>query len=379
MSTAGLRKTLADLVSINSVNPAYAHGQTEEQIQRYVRAFFEERGFETFAQHVMPGRENMIARLPGRDDSIPLVFEAHCDTAGIEGMDAPFCPTIRDSRMYGRGTCDTKAGLAAMMWALADLKRSGKSPKCEVWAVSAVDEEHAYQGVVKLSMGLKAQGAVVSEPTQMRMAVASKGCIRARITLRGKAAHSSKPEVGINAITHMARWLGELEEEQARLTLRRHRLVGSPTFNVGMIEGGTQVNIVAAACTITIDRRLIPGEDPDEVMADYRRMLAMFQDRYPGLQAEMEAPMMKDWPLETSLHSSIVRCTSEVLCGFGLSPEPVGVPFGSDASKLANVAIPSIILGPGNIDQAHTSQEYVELLQLEQAFEVYRQIMVEFE
>ncbi len=183
MSTAGLRKTLADLVSINSVNPAYAHGQTEEQIQRYVRAFFEERGFETFAQHVMPGRENMIARLPGRDDSIPLVFEAHCDTAGIEGMDAPFCPTIRDSRMYGRGTCDTKAGLAAMMWALADLKRSGKSPKCEVWAVSAVDEEHAYQGVMKLSMGLKAQGAVVSEPTQMRMAVASKGCIRARITI----------------------------------------------------------------------------------------------------------------------------------------------------------------------------------------------------
>jgi acetylornithine deacetylase len=294
-------------------------------------------------------------------------------------MEAPLVPTIQDGRMYGRGTCDTKAGLAAMMWAIADLKRSGKTPRCEVWVVSAVDEEHTYRGVAKLSIGLKAQGAIVSEPTQMRMAVASKGCIRARITMRGRAAHSSKPEMGINAITHMTRWLSELEEEQARLTQRRHWLVGSPTFTVGLIEGGTQVNIVPAICTITVDRRLIPGEDPDEVMSDYRRMLATFQERNPGSQAEMEAPMVKDWPLETSLHSSIVRCASEVLCSFGLSPDPIGVPFGSDASKLSNVAIPSVILGPGSIDQAHTCREYVELLQLEQAFEVYREIMLQFE
>jgi acetylornithine deacetylase ArgE len=379
MKKTDLRRTLSDLVSINSINPAYAAGQNEERIQHYVNSFFKEQGFETFTQQVEAHRENVIARLPGRHGLRPIIFEAHCDTAGVEGMEAPFTPTIRDGRMYGRGTCDTKACLAAMMWAIADLKRSGKSPNYDVWVVSAVDEEHACRGVLKLRENLQASAAVVGEPTQMRMVVASKGCLRARIVIQGKAAHSSRPELGVNAITQMARLLKEMEIENERLVSRKHWLVGSPTLNIGLIEGGTQVNVVPATCTITFDRRLIPGEDPDVVEAEYRELLERFQAANPELKAEMEKPMLKDWPLETPLNSSIVRCVGEILRASGLNPEPCGVPFGSDASKLAQVNIPSIVLGPGSIDAAHSADEYVELDQLEQVFEVYRKIMVEFE
>jgi acetylornithine deacetylase ArgE len=379
MITTGLQRTLSDLVSINSINPAYELGRPEEQIQQYVHAFFKEQGFETFVQQVEPQRDNVIARLPGRDGARPIIFEAHCDTAGVEGMETPFRPTIRDGRMYGRGTCDTKACLAAMMRALADLKRSGRIPKHDVWVVSAVDEEHGCRGVLRLRENLRAHAAVVGEPTQMRMAVASKGCLRARITIRGRAAHSSKPELGVNAITQMARLLREMEIGKERLILRRHALVGSPTLNVGLIEGGTQVNVVPAACSIAFDRRLVPGEDPDAVAAEYYELLERFQAANPELKAEIEEPMLKDWPLETALDSPIVRCVGEVLQSSGLNPEPCGVPFGSDASKLAQVDIATIILGPGNIDDAHAAGEYVELDQLEQVFEVYRKIMTEFE
>jgi acetylornithine deacetylase len=379
MIKTDLRRTLSDLVSINSVNLAYELGQPEEQIQQYVRAFFEEQGLETFIQQVEPHRENVIARLPGRDGTRPIIFEAHCDTAGVAGMEAPFRPTIRDGRMYGRGTCDTKACLAGMMWALADLKRSGRIPNYDVWVVSAVDEEHGSRGVLRLRENLRAHAAVVGEPTQMRMAVASKGCLRARITIRGRAAHSSKPELGVNAIMQMARLLREIEIGNEHLISRRHSLVGSPTLNVGLIEGGTQVNVVPAACAITFDRRLVPGEDPDAVAAEYYALLERIQAANPELKAEMEEPMLKDWPLETPFNSPIVRCVGEVLQSSGLNPEPCGVPFGSDASKLAQVDIPTIILGPGNIDDAHAAGEFVELDQLEQVFEVYRKIMTEFE
>jgi acetylornithine deacetylase/succinyl-diaminopimelate desuccinylase family protein len=379
MKNPDLTQTLSDLVSINSVNPAYALGQPEKQIQQYVHRFFETHGFELFAQHVMPERENVIARLPGRNSSRRIIFEAHCDTAGIEGMDAPFSPAVRDGRMYGRGTCDTKACLAGMMWAIADLKHSGKVPKCDVWMVSAVDEEHGCRGVLRLRENLQADAAVVGEPTRMRMVVASKGCLRARIAVFGRAAHSSKPELGVNAITQMARLITEMEKDSERLTSRKHALVGSPTLNIGLIEGGTQVNVVPAACTIVFDRRLIPGEDPDTIAAGYRELLERFQAANPELKAEMEEPLLRDWPLETPLRSNIVRCVGQILEASGFDAEPCGVPFGSDASKLAQLDIETIILGPGNIDDAHTPDESVDLAQFEQAFEVYRKIMLEFE
>jgi succinyl-diaminopimelate desuccinylase len=380
MKNTGLIKTLSDLIRINSINPAYPAGRAEAEIQHYVVNFFHRHGISAQQQLVMPNRPNVIASVPGRDPSRRIVFEAHCDTAGIEGMTIPpFEPELKDGRMYGRGSCDTKAGLAALMCALIDLKRSCETPACEVWVVASVDEEHSYRGVLKLCENLRAAAAVVSEPTQLRMAVASKGCLRWSIVVQGKAAHSSKPYLGLNSITHMCRILNIFERDSERLCAKQHPLLGSPTVNVGTIQGGTQVNIVPETCSVEIDRRLIPGETPDEVFFYYKTVLEDLQSRYPEWNVTIGPPSLEDWPLETPADSAIVLRTSAVLGDAGLVPEPVGVPFGSDASKFSRAGIPSIVLGPGSIDQAHTVDEYIELEQVEQAFVVYRELMKSFE
>ena len=372
--------TLADLIRINSVNPAYDAAHSEAEIQRFVLDFFKTREVEAWEQPVLPERPNVIARLAGRNSSRRIVFEAHCDTAGVKGMVIPpFDPQVRHGRMYGRGTCDTKAGLAAMMLAVAELRRSGQEPLCEVWAVSSVGEEQAFPGVLKLREGLQAAAAVVSEPTEMRMVVASKGCVRCRITVRGKAAHSSQPHMGVNAIEHMARLVLLLEESSTHLEVVKHPLVGSPTFNVGVIQGGSQVNIVPGSCWIEVDRRLVPGEDPEKVLGDYGQLLRDFAGAHPGIEVVIEPRALRDLPLETSSDCAVVSCTGRILREMGLDPSPIGVPFGSDASKLSAVGIPSIILGPGSIEQAHTADEFVEIEQVEKAFVAYRQIMKQFE
>lgn len=379
MANSELITLLADLVRINSVNPAY-EGGGETEIQKFVQNFFVAQGVSVSEQQVLPGRPNVIAKLPGKNASRRIVFEAHCDTAGVSGMlIPPFDPQIREKRLYGRGSCDTKAGLAAMMLAIADLRRANQQPPSEVWVVSAMDEEHAYRGVWELRKHLHAAAAVVSEPTDMKMAVASKGCLRWRITIKGKAAHSSKPFLGINAIEHMAHVVRWLEVESLRLKGVHHPLLGSPTLNVGLIQGGTQINVVPDSCWIEVDRRLIPGEEPDQVFRDYQELLGKLHSERLSLDLTMESPQLEDRPLETPAACSIARHAAQALRGIALDDGAMGVPFGSDASKLSSVGIPSIILGPGSIDQAHTAEEFVDLEQVEKAFVVYRQIMRTFE
>lgn len=371
---------LADLIRIKSVNPAYDRESSEKHIQAFILDFFRKREILAEEQQVLDGRANVIAKLPGKNPSRKIIFEAHCDTAGVEGMTiSPFEPQITNGRIYGRGACDTKAGLAAMMLAIADLKRTNLQSPCEVWVVSAVDEEHTYRGVLKLLEGLKAVAAVVSEPTEMKMAIASKGCLRWRITVRGKAAHSSKPRLGTNAIEHMARVVASLERDSAHLNKLYHPLLGNPTLNVGLIQGGTQVNVVPDTCWIELDRRLIPGEEPEKVLNSYRDVLYGVQGSGEQLEWSMEEPMLQDLPMETSPDSAIVTRANQVLKELGLRHSPIGVPFGSDASKLARAGIPSIIIGPGDIEQAHTAGEYVEIEQVEKAFLAYRHLMSLFE
>ena len=379
MNPAAVIQTLADLVRINSVNPAYPDGRPEADIAAFIRRFFAERGIENWEQEVFPGRPNVIARLAGRDPASRVVFEAHMDTASALGMsDPPFEPALRDGRLYGRGSCDTKAGLAAMMHALASLKQNGEVPPCEIWVVAAADEEYSYRGVVKLCEGLKAVAGVVSEPTEMRLVIASKGCLRWKIRTLGKAAHSSKPHLGVNAITHMARVVLALVADAEKLTEVSHPLVHQPTMSIGIIEGGRQVNIVPDACSIEIDRRLIPGEEPALVLDHYQRLMAGLQAADPELDAYMDRPMIEDGPLETPADSRVAQVASQVLRDIGLNPEFVGVPYGSDASKLSRAGVPSILLGPGSIDQAHAAVEFVDCKEVEQAFEFYRRFMLLF-
>src|SRR5476651_913074 len=226
MSDSPVIQTLADLVRINSVNSFYEGGPGEREIATFVREFFEHRGIVAWEQPVLPGRPNVIARLPGRDPLRRVILEAHMDTASITGMTRPpFEAKVEDGRLYGRGACDTKGGLAAMMHAVAAVHETGIPPPCEIWLAATMDEEFSFRGVAKLCEGLTAQAALVAEPTSLRAVVATKGALRWRIVVAGKSAHSSKPHLGVSAIAHMARIVLALEADQRRLDLRVHPLL----------------------------------------------------------------------------------------------------------------------------------------------------------
>lgn len=364
---------LADLVRIPSVNPAYENGQSEVGIVEFLAKYFRNYSIETWQQEALPGRPNLIARLPGRNSGRRLIFEAHTDTVSAEGMSIPpFDPVISGGRLYGRGSCDTKAGLAAMIHAAVSLKRAGAVPACEVWVVAAIDEEYSFAGVRRLLGTEGGSAAVVSEPTELRIASAGKGVLRWTIQCHGKAAHSAKPHLGMNAIVNMARAILLLENENVRLQRAPHSLLGPATFNVGMIEGGRQVNMVPDLCSAAIDRRLLPGESIPAVLENCRNL-------FPAeLSIRFESPLLQDEAFETPASSKLIQCCRSVAEKLGLDPAPIGVPFGTDASKFARAGIPSIIFGPGSIDQAHTADEYVECSQVEKAAEFYRELMLAF-
>ena len=373
-------QTLASLIRINSVNQSYASGAGEREVATWVRHFFENLGMEVWEQEVFSGRPNVIARLPGLNPERRIILEAHMDTVSTEGMTIPpFEPRIEEGKMYGRGSCDTKAGLAAMMHAVASLHEGGIQPPCDVWLAAVVDEEYSYRGVVKLCEGLTAQAALVAEPTGMRAVIASKGVVRWRIVVRGEAAHSSKPHLGVNAINGMARVILALEEDHRRLALHEHPLLGPATLNVGMVQGGVQVNFVPDHCAIEIDRRLLPGESVDRVLAHYQAILNHLMAIHPSLQVSMEPPMLTDRPLETPATSPPAELGRRLLSEMGLDGTLCGVPFGSDASKLSDQGIPSLVIGPGHIDQAHAAVEFVEVAEVERAFTFYRIFIARFE
>ena len=374
-----LIETLAELVRINSVNSSYEGGPGEREIATWIRRYFEQRGIEVWEQDVFPGRPNVIARLRGHDSTRRVILEAHTDTVSVQGMTIqPFEPRIADGKMFGRGACDTKAGLAAMMHAVASLHEEGITPPCEIWLAAAADEEFSYRGVVKLCEGLTGHAALVAEPTSLRAVIASKGVLRWRIAVRGKAAHSGKPHLGVNAINHMARIILALEEDHQRLAARVHPMLGPATCNVGVIHGGVQVNFVPDACAIEIDRRLLPGEKIEAVLAHYQELLDGLKKKHPTLDAIMEPPMITDEALETSADCAPAQLASSVLAEMGQNGELCGVPFSSDASKLSRQGIPSLIIGPGSIDQAHSAVEFVELDQVEEAYVFYRNFIRRF-
>ncbi len=380
-----LLSTLADLIRINSVNAFYEDGPGEAELARYVETFFAERGIEACRQNVIEAngsveaRYNLIAKLPGVDSSKCIVLEAHMDTVSVQGMTIePFEARVDDGRMYGRGSCDTKAGLAAMMHAIANLKQKERVPPCDVILVAVVDEEYSFRGIRKFCEEYKATAAIVAEPTGLRVAIASKGVLRWRIHANGKSAHSSKVHLGVNAIYHMARVVLAFEKEHAALARTVHRLLGAASCNVGKIAGGVQVNFVPDRCVIEIDRRLLPEESIAEVWSHYEAVIDRLKQETPAMEVRMEEPMLIDeaWTVEPS--SAIVQVAKMALKEMEGIEEPIGVPFGSDASKLGRAGIPTIIFGPGSIDQAHAAVEYVEIEQVERAEEFYRRCLIGF-
>jgi acetylornithine deacetylase len=381
---AAVQALLGDLVAIESVNPAYPGGERgEAAVAAFVADHCRRLGLDVWRQAVLPGRENVLARLECPGAKRTLLLEAHMDTVSLDPSGpnggGGTAPHIRDGRLYGRGACDTKGALAAMLTALDALRARRAELGMHVLLLAAVDEEYRFRGVLRFVEALREQvgdaplaGAIVGEPTALRVVVAHKGCLRTRIHTLGRAAHSSRPETGVNAIDAMAGVLAALGTYRDSLAGRRHPLTGSPTLSVGKIWGGTAVNIVPDRCTVELDRRLIPGEDAAGALAELDALLAGLQRAQPDLVYERDEPSVADWSLDTPPHAAVVVAIGAACAAAGLDGAPAGVSYGSDASKLWALArVPSVVFGPGDIAQAHTADEFVPLDELPRAAAVY--------
>ncbi len=367
-------KLLQDLIAIPSVNPCFPDGKGEKEIADFVVEYARKAGLEVHRQPVFEGRENVLIGAIG-SSSETVLLETHMDTVTAEGMTIePFNPQIKDGKVFGRGACDAKASLAAMLQALVEVARHG-SPNRTVWLAAVVDEENGFNGVQKLmSSGFKANFAIVGEPTNLNIVIAHKGTVRGSITTRGTSAHSSQPEKGSNAIMHMAKVLTALERYDAELKMRPHPLVGSPTLTVTMISGGRGANLVPDFCQIKVDRRTLPNEDPMVAWDELKRFLQN-QPELLNFVVEVSEPELVNWGVEVSPDSSPVQRLLSACQKIGLSPQLLGVHYTSDASVLVSNGLPSILFGPGNIDQAHTADEWVEIEQVVAAQKIFEALI----
>jgi len=356
-------KLLAELIALPSVNPAFLPARHpcagEKQVADFLASVAAKAGLEVEFQKVMPDRANIIARLlpPGKIRRT-ILFAPHLDTVGADGT--RFIPQRKNGRLHGRGACDTKGSIAAMLTALCELANLKSRPKAtEIVFVGLVDEENAQAGSRKLAAsGFRAHLAIVGEPTRLQVITAHKGSLWLQLKTRGRAAHGATPQLGQNAIHEMARIVDMLETDYAAwLRKRKHPLLGTATVNVGTIHGGTQPNIVPDDCAITIDRRTLPGETETGVRRELTARL-----RAKKLSATFcNAKVAPALPLETDPKLPLVR---HFLRSVGQT-RPAGVHFFCDAAVLSQGGIPSVVFGPGDIAQAHTTDEWISLASLE--------------
>jgi len=356
-------RLLAELIALPSVNPAFLpprHPHAgEKRVADFLAAIAARAGLDIEFQRVLPNRSNFIARLAPRYRTRQTILLApHLDTVGADGT--RFIPQRKNGRLYGRGACDTKGSVAAMLSAICQLADLPSRPReTEIVFAGLIDEEQAQAGSRALVRDrFKADLAIVGEPTRLQVVTAHKGSLWLELETNGKAAHGAMPQFGRNAVHEMARIVDVLETDYAaRLRQRKHPVLGTPTVNVGTIAGGVQPNIVPDRCKITIDRRTIPGETEASVKREIKKFL-----RAKNLQARMvDKKLAPALPLETDPRLPLVQ---RFLKSAGQT-RPVGVHFFCDAAVLSAGGIPSVVFGPGDVAQAHTVDEWISLSELE--------------
>jgi len=369
---------LCDLVSINSVNATLQGGVGEAALGEFVMQYLSGLGCRVDTQEVVPGQFNVFGSLPHASDSQPLLLlEAHMDTVTLEPMSEALKPRLANGRLYGRGACDTKGSLAGMLYAFKLLSEKQAALSCRPLLMAAVDEEVSQGGI-----GVYAQtrpnlaGAVVGEPTNLTPVIVHKGCIRWRVRSVGRAAHSSRPNEGNNAIYQMVDFIKEFRSDiESRLADKAHPLAGPPTVSIGVIHGGIQVNIVPDSCYVEIDCRTVPGEKAEAILTEVDDLIRRIQSDNPQYRIVREEPSVVLPYLDTPSNSRIARCAQAACISVMGTGEFGAVAYGSDASKIAAMAgVPAVVLGPGSIAQAHTADEWVPVKEVVRSAELYAEM-----
>jgi acetylornithine deacetylase/succinyl-diaminopimelate desuccinylase-like protein len=400
-------ETLRQLIAIPSVNPLGREADEgicgEGRLTDFLQGLCERQGWPWLRQDVHPGRENLLAVLPGeplpdRDGELQL-WDVHQDTVAVEGMTVePFGGQLRDGRVYGRGACDDKGPMAAMIAALSRITAvpppgrrptiviafpvneecgfTGASAMCELWHSESQAAARVTGGTISAAEMFPRPPdlAIVAEPTNFDVVVAHQGMVRWRCQVAGQAAHSSRPEEGINAIYAMACVAQAIERFGRELTRRpADSLCGRPAACVTTIHGGVGINTVPDRATITIDRRIGPGESPSDAYAELVRYIAEHAEIGPAKLVH-DPPFMQSHGLAGESNRPIAERLVRIVHTRDRASRIVGAPFGTDAAAISADGVPTVVFGPGSVQQAHTADEFIAVSELELGSELYYRI-----
>jgi len=368
-----------ELVRIDSRNPSLvADAPGEAAIARTLSEILREWGFRVELQEAAPGRPNVVARV-GTAGSRSLMFNGHLDVVGIEGMTHPaWGDDSRDnSRIYGRGSSDMKSGVAAMCAAAARAVDSGLAGEIIVAAV--VDEEYESAGTRTIvERGIRADAAIVTEPTQLAIMPAHLGFVWIDITTHGRAAHGSRWDLGVDAIRHAGLVLAEIDRLDAdELPRRGHPLLGRPSVHASLIDGGTGMSTYPDRCTVRIERRTIPGETPENVRRELEDACTLVEARRPSFHAEI-AVTFSQAPSDVAVDAPIVRALGDAIRAQGETVRVEGMTAWTDAALLNAAGIPAICFGPGDIRLAHAAEEYVKIDEIERATKILSRLATQW-
>ena len=354
---------LADLVAIDSVNPALVPGAAgEAQIAAFVAAWLEARGLQVTVVDEPAGRPSVVAVARGSGGGASLMLNAHLDTVGVAGMARPHEPELRDGRLHGRGAYDMKGGLAAIM--LAGAAAAGAGLRGDVLVTAVADEEHASEGTQAVLRRFGADACVVTEPTHLRACVAHKGFVWAELETRGRAAHGSRPDLGADAIAGMGPVLAAIGALQERLDAAPHPLLGPASLHASLISGGQELSSYPARCVLAVERRTLPGETAEEVRRELEELLALARDADPRLQTELRIGLTRE-PFEVDPGAHVVTTLRAAGAAvLGDAPQVVGDHPWMDAALTAAAGIPTVVFGPAGAG-AHAVEEYADVASVE--------------
>ena len=369
---AGDARALAcALVRIDSRNPGLTPGAAgEAECVALLRRVLDDWGFRTEVHEALPGRPNLLARVGAARAPRRLMFSGHLDVVGVDGMThSPFEGEVRDGRLYARGAADMKGGVAAMCaaaWRAAQEPLDG-----EIVVALTADEEYESAGTrAMLERGVRADAAIVGEPTRLEIMPAHRGFVWIEVEVSGRAAHGSRWDVGVDAIRHAGLLLSELDRVDAEeLPRREHPLLGRASLHASTIAGGIGMSTYPDRCVVRLERRTLPGERGEDVIAEIERACAAVRARRPSFVAEVRL-LMTQGPSDVALDAPIVHALTDALRARDEPVRVAGMSAWTDAALLNAAGLPAICFGPGDISLAHAAEEYIPLDEIDRAVSV---------
>lgn len=366
------------LVSIESHKDC---AEEESEVARMLHALMHSEGIPSEVKEVDSSRLNIFATIAGTESATALMLNGHTDTIPGFNMDfPPFEPFIKDGNLYGRGAVDMKGGIAAMVAALIAVKRAGLKLKKGVVFAGVIDEEQCSKGTEQIvkELNIRPEMAIIGEPTKLEVAIAHKGMEWTEVIFKGRSGHGSRPYEGNNAIYAATEFVSLVRSELIpQVEDTKFDLLGNATLNVGVIKGGDDPNVIPDTCIVQIDRRWLPNEDIDEIYSQYNAFAARAA-KVTGCTFTVRCMEEAVASLKNTPHSIEAgdRLVTEALAAVeqvtGKKQEPVAFPAWSDAALLSNnIGTRCIVLGPGNIDQAHTNNEFCSIKDIIDASEIY--------